>query len=92
MCQIYIQNSEVFKKKFNIQPRSHSDGILISQGSPKLLKNFWKNEMNNNYISNNFLLENHLSEENISNFNKYINLVLKKIIRRFIFQKIIIIF
>ena len=80
MCpNLYSKFRSFFKKKFNIQPRSHSDGILISQGSPEAFEEFfWKNEMNNNYISNNFLLENHLSEENISNFNKYINLVLKK--------------
>ena len=64
MCpNLYSKFRSFFKKKFNIQPRSHSDGILISQGSPEAFEEFfWKNEMNNNYISNNFLLENHLTE------------------------------
>ena len=75
MCpNLYLKFRSFFKKKFNIQTRSHSDGILISQETPEAFEEFfWKKEMNNNYIRKNFLLKNNLNEDNISNFNKYIN-------------------
>ena len=65
-------------KKLAYFERSHKDGIKLNIESPEAFEEvFWKHIFKNSYISEKFLIQHNISNKEITEFNNFINLVLR---------------